>query len=377
MSTVPVTTEQPIGADKAHSVSDPVPSPTAVTQSTVYTDVQGLEFSKGCTSSKKNEAQDFSAFCVDLEDVGPKKQQSGKVSYEFADLNDAHIDDVAFSPREGGEGSAVYDSHGGTQSVPEPYKSNNDTHFLAESTDDEFALMAYVFPRIDPALADDNTQSANGFGLPAKGANSPPNCVERAIAYLLLTDVRVALYFFLLILCTVFMVVAIPTSQIDLKEGGCYTYWGYKVNCDSFTYTTPTALLDCKQLRTSMKAAAGFSIITLTTQLTALMMCIIVIFCFSSGAPKVSFSLRRFIAFVSLFGWIMQLISWALVAGVYVGRFCESEAAAQLPRETAYGVGFGLCVTSWLVYLIAIIILIVPRNTVCCDPAPSCTPIGN
>lgn len=52
---------------------------------------------------------------------------------------------------------------------------------------------------------------------------------------------------------------------------------------------------------------------------------------------------------------VFELISWAVIVGVYERRLCEKK---NLPRQRTYGAGFGIGLTTWLIELISLAVFV-------------------
>ncbi|CAG9574596.1 amastin-like surface protein-like protein [Leishmania major strain Friedlin] len=144
-----------------------------------------------------------------------------------------------------------------------------------------------------------------------------------------------------------FVIVATPISQFDVKNGsGCYTFIGYKTECSlSAVSATGTAAFGCKQRRDSMGSGAAFAIISILTTLAALVFIALMLL----RIPCAVFPPLLFTC-LSVF---TILISWACVASVYSIRMCNDP----FYRFVHYGPGFGLMVTAWCLQVINVVVL--------------------
>ncbi|KAK7196140.1 amastin-like protein [Novymonas esmeraldas] len=226
-----------------------------------------------------------------------------------------------------------------------------------DSDDEDFPFSSYIFPRLDPALAD-YRGSRTAVAAAKRGEAIPPNAVEQSCAYLMVTDVRVAVYLGVLLLSLVLVVVSIPTSQLDQRGMACFTYWGYKANCDSSTYTLSRPLYPCADIRSRLGAGAAFSILTLIVYLVNLTAAVIAVCCLKEAPRTISLKSRVVIGALGSVAVVTQLISWAAVAGIYSGGYCNV-------TNIAYGVGFGLNLSSWVLNVLGVVLLLaVPSHLV-------------
>lgn len=194
-------------------------------------------------------------------------------------------------------------------------------------------------------------------------------------------------YFVIALVHLLFVILACTLSQLDEVGGGCYTYWGYKSNCDTVSYTVRTALLDnCTAFKPYLQAGAAFSILSVLT--STFVMCMAwTLCCEMRSAMRTARRKARYtdmdalgnqsieegdgnrqrLASYGAFdpGWlkkmttvstvvslVLELICWALIAGLYSKRPCS-------PWSLTYGVGFGLAMVAWLIELIAMICFVV------------------
>lgn len=218
---------------------------------------------------------------------------------------------------------------------------------------------------------------------------------------------RVVVYGFFCFACVhlLFVILSCPLSQLDISGGACYTYWGYKEDCDTVSYTNRTQMIsNCGALRSSLEAGAAFSIFSILlsagTALVAWIVCCrlrrvdrmrrlgeeynhfeMVVGELPMPPPSLQHSqgqqmqqsssrgdAARSVLFVAgkakLVGIILmsislltELICWAIVAGIQARHLCSD---AELWKTTvAYGVGFGLSVTAWLCEIIALVVFII------------------
>ncbi|EKF38592.1 amastin, putative [Trypanosoma cruzi marinkellei] len=163
-------------------------------------------------------------------------------------------------------------------------------------------------------------------------------------------DTYVLVMFVSSVFSFVLTVVAAPLSQLDVVWGACYTYWGYKENCDSLVYNNRTPFITCDPVRKRLQAGAAFSMITVALLFVAVVCCG---FLLRQNLLK----LRLFTLLVLTIALVFQMISWALVASIFGARYCEDRS---LPRTTTYGVAFGMSLSSWFFIMIGALACIVP-----------------
>lgn len=227
-----------------------------------------------------------------------------------------------------------------------------------DSEVEDFPFSTYVFPRLDPALAD-YQGSRTAVGAAKRGEECPPNACERCLAYLMVTDIRVAVYLGVLFLCTIFVIVSIPTSQLDMVGKSCLTYWGSKNDCDSATYTLTRQLIPCSAIRSRLGAGAAFSIITLVIYLVNLTATMIAICCLKTSPHKISLTSRIVVGTVGGVIVVTQLISWAVIAGIHSAHYCYEAGVL------AFGVGFGLNLTAWILNFLGVVLVVaIPSRVV-------------
>jgi hypothetical protein len=224
--------------------------------------------------------------------------------------------------------------------------------------EDDFPCASYIFPRLNPALADYHWRRS-AMGAVKRGEDLPPNACERGLAYLMVTDTRMAVYMGILFLSTVFVVVSIPTSQLDMAGKSCFTYWGFKDDCDSATYTYTRPVYPCSEIRSHLGAGAAFSIITLVIYVVNFTATIIAVCCLKESPHKISLTSRVVVGTVGLLTVVTQVISWAVIAGIHSSHYCLEKGVL------AFGVGFGLNLTSWILNFLGVIVVVaVPSRVV-------------
>ncbi|CAD2218896.1 hypothetical protein AGDE_08774 [Angomonas deanei] len=212
-----------------------------------------------------------------------------------------------------------------------------------------------------------------------------------------------------------FVLLACVLSQIDVNGGGCFTYWGYKEECDNTSYTTRPDLFADKTAKNNFRAAAAFSIFSIL--LGVLLIGASWLLCCrlrrairiakrkavnhaqakskggkshysrlddipnedvaeltakeegegEGGAhvqPVFAVGLIKWITVAIMSGGCLcGLICWAIMAGTYSSRahsvqilLGKGAVVAGEKRDTSYGVGFGLQLTSWLLELIMVVL---------------------
>ncbi|KAF8277872.1 putative amastin [Trypanosoma cruzi] len=164
-------------------------------------------------------------------------------------------------------------------------------------------------------------------------------------------DTHVLVMFVSSVLSFVLTVVAAPLSQLDMVWGACYTYWGYKENCDSLIYNNRTPFITCDPVRKRLQAGAAFSMMTVAFLFVAVV-------CSGLLLRQNLLKLRLFTLLVLTIALVFQMLSWALVASIFGARYCEDRS---LPRTTTYGVAFGMSLTSWFFIIIGALACIVPH----------------
>ncbi|KAH9600396.1 Amastin surface glycoprotein [Trypanosoma melophagium] len=174
-----------------------------------------------------------------------------------------------------------------------------------------------------------------------------------------------------------FMILATALSQLDVVGGACYTYWGYKAACDTVSYTIRTELIACSKIKQRLQAGAAFSILAVLLMSTLLFFNLKALMIYRVESRKRKYAvngtsngeevnqqeqkqqlssmvvspLKWYIVGVSGAALICELICWCMTVSIYASRYCEDPL---LPRSTAYGVGFGLLLTAWIVKIIAL-----------------------
>lgn len=170
-----------------------------------------------------------------------------------------------------------------------------------------------------------------------------------------------------------FLVLQCPLSQLDEAGGGCYTFWGYKAQCDTVSYTYRPSTIPCRDYVSPLQAGAAFSILSILSSFFLTLMTWKVV----SDMRAKDRRLKRKIArqaegeegqaeapskelfVLGTKRWIMlgvfiicfvcTLISFIPIVSLYNSRPCQNKADL---RTTAYGSGFGLLLTSWVFSLL-------------------------
>ncbi|ORC89802.1 putative amastin [Trypanosoma theileri] len=174
-----------------------------------------------------------------------------------------------------------------------------------------------------------------------------------------------------------FTILGTSLSQLDVVGGACYTYWGYKNSCDTVSYSIRPELLSCSKIKTRLQTGAAFSILAILLMsallffnLQALMIHRAegrrrkyIVNAASNGEGvnnqqeasllKVESPLKWRIVIVTAVALVFELICWCMTTSIYTSRYCED---TQLPRTTAYGVGFGLLLTAWILEIISLVL---------------------
>ncbi|KAG5474382.1 hypothetical protein LSCM1_03162 [Leishmania martiniquensis] len=205
--------------------------------------------------------------------------------------------------------------------------------------------------------------------------------------------VTVYVFFCIALMHLLFVILSCALSQIDVAGGGCYTFWGFKKDCDSVSYTRRTSLIrNCSILRSILRTGAAFSIISiLASTLTVVMSWILCIRLREAGrhfrghtsymdvdemdnggeeTPVNNSSadskqsrealdagkLKKSMILVMSFSLAFELICWSMTASIHTNRYCDN--IYQWSKTATYGVGFGIGLTAWLIELIAYIAFI-------------------
>ncbi|KAG5474715.1 hypothetical protein LSCM4_03890 [Leishmania orientalis] len=204
---------------------------------------------------------------------------------------------------------------------------------------------------------------------------------------------RVTIYVFFCVAWAhlLFVILFSALSQIDMTGGGCYTFWGFKKNCDTVSYTRRTSLIkNCRGLRSSLKTGAAFSILAIlastVTLITSWLLCIRLreahrypgdqsrymdVDVTELGAEAATLNnsnenrkqgnealfnagtLKKVMMIVIAFDLAFQLICWSITASIYTHQYCDN--IYHWSTSASYGVGFGIGLTAWLMELIAFI----------------------
>ncbi|KPA85347.1 hypothetical protein ABB37_01673 [Leptomonas pyrrhocoris] len=207
--------------------------------------------------------------------------------------------------------------------------------------------------------------------------------------------VTIYVFFAVALIHLLFVILSCTLSQIDIEGGGCLTFWGYKQNCDSVSYTIRTELLrNCGKLRSSLRAGAAFSILSILTStatvVVAWLMCNRLRHAdnstrrqsryrdvdagtlgtnarqeegnhsSSNNNPEPTFNpghLKLATIIIVAISLVLELIAWAVIAGVGPQNHCD--ASYYISNAGTYGVGFGLGLTAWIMEIIVYVVYIV------------------
>lgn len=207
--------------------------------------------------------------------------------------------------------------------------------------------------------------------LPTRGVTRPPAANEGFFKSLItITPVKQRRFFllFTFYVCTIdllFSILSTPLSQLDEAGGGCFTFWGYKSQCDNVSYTYRPNTMPCSDYSGRLQMGAAFSILNILV-VTALAFALWrVVSDFRNSDRRIrkrylrlrtgeddepeknliTLGRMKFIL-VGLVAasFLFQLIAFSMTAMLYGSRPCQ-EASER--RTTAYGCGFGLLLTNW------------------------------
>jgi hypothetical protein len=202
---------------------------------------------------------------------------------------------------------------------------------------------------------------------------------------------RVAIYVFFLVSLVhlLFVILSCTLSQIDMQGGSCFTYWGYKNDCDAVSYTNRTSLIhSCGQLRSSLQTGAAFSIMSILTSTATVvvgwMMCgrlrhASYVACHQNryrnvdagslgtnatrgdgnGNQEPTFhpgNLKLATIIIVAISLALELIAWAVVAGINTQHYCNE--IYNWSTSGTYGVGFGLGLTAWIMEILVYVVYI-------------------
>ncbi|KEG08521.1 putative amastin [Trypanosoma grayi] len=237
-------------------------------------------------------------------------------------------------------------------------------------------------------------RSGNGKGSDKRDAgsknrnvstgNPAARAMENSAGILPSIDGRVALVGFMAFSAVncFFMILATALSQLDVLGGGCYTYWGYKENCDTVSYSNRTVLLTCKATKKRLQAGAAFSIFAILLMTTLLYLIFNAFMSYRAESRKNRYSevhvveggqrnqqhgqqqqretavplvSKWHIVGVAAVALLCEMICWTMSASIYASRYCEDKT---LPRTTTYGVGFGLLLTGWTAEVAALVVFV-------------------
>lgn len=211
--------------------------------------------------------------------------------------------------------------------------------------DEESKWMRYLFPRMDPRFGDP--------GIQLEEDEEPPNFAEQKIGQFLFAPFYEEVYFFIMFTSLLWLIIAIPISQIDLNDKACYTYWGYKKDCASPVYTYPAALIECKHTQNALIVGSSFAIITVCTLFVLILLMGYQMFFLGSPSEAQKWAknlLRELILGFSVAACVCHLISWACITVVFLSDWCSA-----VPTGKTYGPGFGINITFWVLNILGAI----------------------
>lgn len=206
-------------------------------------------------------------------------------------------------------------------------------------------------------------------------ASNDESMMARIMKLVEVTPARQRLFlnilFYYTLICLFFLILQCPLSQLDEAGGGCFTFWGYKLKCDTVSYTYRVSTLPCTGYKIPLQVGAALSIINILLY-TALALILWRVVSNTRHQDRREEKRRRQAALSSpdaalkqelvplgLMRWVitgmvgagfvLQLICFSVIASVYSSRPCQDTS---LRRTTAYGVGFGILLTTWCFTLI-------------------------
>ncbi|CCW68679.1 unnamed protein product [Phytomonas sp. Hart1] len=204
---------------------------------------------------------------------------------------------------------------------------------------------AYIFPRLDASLVNPKTQFTR--------ENPPPNCVELCLGFLLRADPRLMVYFAFLLVSMLLTVISQFTPQIISINDNCYTYWGYKKNCEHTSFTVPVLLIENRSVKNLLFVGGIFSIIALILYLIALIAVWVYIFCIDDPLRDMPKILRWRIGCFGFAAFIFHFVSFILIIGLYAQEFTLKET-----DDSSLGLGFDLSLVTSLLHSLGLILFI-------------------
>nr|CAJ2471602.1 unnamed protein product [Leishmania braziliensis] len=170
-------------------------------------------------------------------------------------------------------------------------------------------------------------------------------------------SVLILIYVVVQFVAFMFVLVATPIDMFRIRSRDtqvlpdrCYTLWGLKTNCDSFSYRFLSDDLweSCPPRRDRFRVAQAFAVMSIFVYLAAVVLGVIMLFC------------CRWLRWVCLalnsVGAVTLWIVWACMAVSYhknEGLNCEP-----IKEFYTYGAGFVLLVLAWLLDILNIPVLL-------------------
>ncbi|CCW68680.1 unnamed protein product [Phytomonas sp. Hart1] len=172
----------------------------------------------------------------------------------------------------------------------------------------------------------------------------------------------------------IFLIISCSRSQVDGLYNSCMTFWGYKSNCDTTSYTIDVDLLKCKNERRWMKFGAAFSILAIIFS-AALWFMSWILCCWvhsqklksmrsahkeghGERVPLVNLGKTRWYIIGILITIILfEFIAWVTITSIREGGLCVEVLGG---KQTS-GVGFDLGLIAWtleMLLLLSIVLLI-------------------
>lgn len=274
------------------------------------------------------------------------------------------------------EDSATMNSY--RQPVPTALQEKHDEAKKMEDEEDdaeESGLLRYLFPRLDPRFAhpdlshmplDDQLGGLLNKVVWDITLERPPNALEKFFAKFLLAPLMHRAHFMLMITAVVLSIAALPISQVDLEENGCFTYWGYKENCSDLDYTYRVANLPCSSTRTQLLIGSISAIINLFILLVLLGLVWYQVFVVdllkavtknaergtrmtsaleeSTRSCSRTSILTRIIIVLTSLSIVIQIVSWAPIVSLRYSPPCIASTDTVNSPLMTYGPGFGISI---------------------------------
>ncbi|CCW62344.1 unnamed protein product [Phytomonas sp. EM1] len=173
------------------------------------------------------------------------------------------------------------------------------------------------------------------------------------------------IFFFLCFLNLLFLNLSCSLSQIDALNNKCMTFWGYKNNCDTVSYTVDVDLLECDKERRRLKLGAAFSILAIIFSAPLLFMSWIVCCWVHSQrlkslrsstkeghTPRIPLvnlgKMRWYMIGTMIMVSVFALIPWVIIADTHKDGLCVK----LLGNDQTYGPGFCLGICAWILELL-------------------------